>query len=116
MNAENYFNIDISLLLIELGLDSLPEEDKSQIAAMLKETIIAKIKVYLTENLETADLEFLDANADNTEVIQKFLIETKGIDFNQLLIAIGQDSREELLKDVEYIRGMIDAKNDQASA
>ena len=111
MNDGNFFNIDISLLLNELELDNISDNEKTEIAEMLKATIIAKIKVYLHENLAADDLEFLDQNSDNPELMQRFLIETKGIDFNQLLIAIAQDSREELMRDVEYIRGVIDAQH-----
>jgi hypothetical protein len=99
--------INIDLLLKELGLDSLPETEKSQIAELLHKTIDAKMKLYLMEQVSDDEIGMLNKMSDDD--VLNFFTEQKGINFDQLIITIAQECREEFLQDVAYIRGQIAA-------
>lgn len=104
------FPINISLLLQELGLDSLPEEKKKSIAIALENLIDAKIKVFLLEQLNEEEQKHVESLAGDDDAIIMYFEEVKMIDFNQLIIAFAQEAREELMRDVSYIQGQVDAK------
>lgn len=103
------FPIDISLLIAQLGLSDLSGEEKSKIADMLQQTIEAKIKLYLFDQLSDEEHAHLNTLGDNDQAVLEYLVNTKGIDMNQVIISFAQESREELMQDVAYIRGMMDS-------
>ena len=105
------FNIDVSVLLKELGLDKLPTEEKEKIASMLHQAIEAKMKLFLFEQLSDEELNKLE-KLEEKEMI-KFLEDTKGIDFEQLILAMAQEVREEFMQDVSYVKGAIDAQKNK---
>ena len=112
MNQDNSrLELDISLLLKELGLDNIEVDQKAAMAELVKGIIIAKFKVSLVDSLDEKSLAYLDTVSNNTEETMRFLSEDCNLNVNQLLLAIAQQSREEIMQDVEYARGLIDGMN-----
>ncbi len=107
MNDGQKIEIDMNILFEELGLADLPQEVKDEMSEMLHKTMEMKMKYYLMEQLTDEEVAKLDKMNNPDGVIQYF-IDEKGVNFAELVVAVAQESREELLQDVAYIRGRLD--------
>lgn len=113
MSDESKMIFDIEPLFKELGLDTLPAEERAKIAESLADTMDAKLKAELLSML-SEDTELKSVEGLSDEDFFKYFVEKKGVDLDKLLAAIALESRQELLDDVAYIRGFI-AGSDNAS-
>ncbi len=111
MNDGGQIQIDMSMLFAELGLDGLPQEEKDAIAESLHKIMEAKIKLFLMEQLTDEEVKKLD-QMNNPDGVLEFFQNEKGVNFPELVLAVAQESREELLQDVAYIRGRLDERSD----
>jgi len=99
---------NIELLIQELGLNDLDEDQKSKLAELITDLIESRFMMFLDQELTKEELDDLDSieNADD----QVEYIESKGINLAQVMLHITQETKEELLQDVAYIRGLMDAQ------
>lgn len=105
-----YFELNVKSLLVELGLENLPLEEKQKIAEMIEKNIMAKLQMHLMELLTDEESAKLDSAADHPEVLMEYFTTKKDVDFAALILGFSAEVREELLKDVAYMRGVMDGK------
>jgi alkyl hydroperoxide reductase subunit AhpF len=111
MSDQKPVEINIEQLLIELGLADADDATKKEMAEMFQSIIDAKLKLYLMDSLNEEEAKKIDGLSEDETI--KFFEEEKGIDFDALILAIAQESRDEMVQDAAYIQGQIDATFDK---
>ena len=112
MNDTNnkLFQINVAALLQDLGLSAIPDQEKVKIAKLVEQNISTKLGLYLESLVETEEEQKMLADAgDFPEIIIEYFAEKKNVDFPAMAVKFTHEVREELLQDVAYLRGYVEA-------
>lgn len=107
MSDNQPLELNISKLLQELGLGDADEETKKEISEMFQSVVDAKLKLFLMESVTEEEAKKIDSMSEDETI--KFFEEEKGINFDATIVALAEESMQEMLEDAAYIQGQIDA-------
>ena len=112
MNDTNQkiFELNVHQLLIDSGLDGIDVYEKLKIAELVKQTIFAKIETHLLSILNDEEKKSLDGAENYPDLVIEFFDRKKDVNFADLVMKYAAEVREELLQDVAYMRGAIEAQ------
>lgn len=103
--------INKDALAEELGIENITDEEKADLYDLFEKNIEAKLTLYLESACSQEELE--EVKKLDLDGLDKFLA-TKEIDLKVLLIRYTLEVKEDLLKDVAFMKGYMAAKNDEA--
>ena len=101
----------IASLIQELGLEGLSSEQKDKFADLYERLVDTEIKLALAEELSEEEVAAVEALGDDAEEIANHLNDKLGINLVLVMTASMQKVKQDLLSDVSYIRGMMDAQS-----
>jgi len=117
-----FLNTDEGKLLVasvinELGLVGLSNQQQERFANLFESLVDAEMKIVLASNLSEENLQKLEEFGENSdpEQVATFLNDELKIDLFALLTSCMDKVKNELLGDVQYIRGMIDAQTSESA-
>lgn len=104
-------NIDLETLIKDLGLEGIDQESKEKIGELFKANVDARLELFLSDLIKSdEEARKLDLAAEHPEIVVEYFSTKKGVDFPLVLTEFALQAREELMKDVSFIQGMIAAK------
>jgi hypothetical protein len=110
MSNNKYFEINVAALLVDLGLDEMPDAEKMKVAELVQGNILGKLLVHLTSIVETEEeRKMLNDAAEFPEIVIEYFAKKKDVNFPALIIQFTHEVREELLQDVAFLQGAISA-------
>ena len=103
--TNNPYEIDLTSLFIELGLEGITQEQKDkyseQIFNMLEDRVAMRLEDFVTEE----EMDQLDTMAD--EEVAKFF-DDKGVNLGEISAEEALSLREELLSTMSFANGVIE--------
>ena len=108
-NAEG--RLVITNLIKDLGLEGLSKEEIDKFSDMYEKMVDIEMKMQLASELSEQESKEVEALGDDAEAIANHLNDKLGINLVLVMTASMQKVKQDLLSDVSYIRGMMDAQS-----
>jgi hypothetical protein len=110
---DQLINVDLEILIKDLGLEGIDQESKMKVWELFKANVDARLEIFLGDLIESdEEAQKLNLAAENPEIIVEYFTKKKGVDFPLVLAELTLQVREDLMKDVAFIQGMIAGKEE----